>query len=78
MNECAGLEVSLIKRIVIVFFFSPFRFFFLMLEAIKKLSAKLASINSVDTRKATSKDTDRDAEDSTNIAVRCRTSEIFL
>ncbi|XP_053486245.1 DNA-directed RNA polymerase I subunit RPA1 [Ictalurus furcatus] len=44
------------------------RFFLLLLDAIKKLSAKLASINSVDTRKATGKDTDRDAEGSTNRA----------
>ncbi|XP_022539298.2 DNA-directed RNA polymerase I subunit RPA1 [Astyanax mexicanus] len=36
------------------------RFFRLLLEAIKKLSAKLASINAVDTRKATTKDSDRD------------------
>ncbi|KAF7707147.1 DNA-directed RNA polymerase I subunit RPA1 [Silurus meridionalis] len=42
------------------------RFFFLMLDAIKKLSAKLASINSVDSRKATSNDKDKDAEDFTN------------
>ncbi|XP_062856932.1 DNA-directed RNA polymerase I subunit RPA1 [Trichomycterus rosablanca] len=36
------------------------RFFQLLLEAIKKLSAKLASINAVDTRKATSKDNDQE------------------
>ncbi|XP_053361431.1 DNA-directed RNA polymerase I subunit RPA1 [Clarias gariepinus] len=42
------------------------RFFLLLLDAIKKLSAKLASINSVDTRKATTKDTDRDAEGAIN------------
>uniref|UniRef100_A0A4W4F8W6 DNA-directed RNA polymerase subunit n=1 Tax=Electrophorus electricus TaxID=8005 RepID=A0A4W4F8W6_ELEEL len=40
------------------------KFFRLLLEAIKKLSAKLASINTVDTRKATTKDTDPDTEDS--------------
>uniref|UniRef100_A0A8B9KTY7 DNA-directed RNA polymerase subunit n=1 Tax=Astyanax mexicanus TaxID=7994 RepID=A0A8B9KTY7_ASTMX len=39
------------------------RFFRLLLEAIKKLSAKLASINAVDTRKATTKDSDRDVGD---------------
>ncbi|TST60384.1 DNA-directed RNA polymerase I subunit RPA1 [Bagarius yarrelli] len=43
------------------------RFFLVLLEAIKKLNAKLASIT-VDTRKATSKDTDQEVEDSTNQA----------
>lgn len=59
------------------FYFLP-RFFFLLLDAIKKLSAKLASINSVDTRKATAKDKDQDAEDSSNKAVILSTSRIFL
>uniref|UniRef100_A0A3B4CPH0 DNA-directed RNA polymerase subunit n=1 Tax=Pygocentrus nattereri TaxID=42514 RepID=A0A3B4CPH0_PYGNA len=40
------------------------RFFRLLLEAIKKLSAKLASINAVDTRKASTKDSDQDVGDS--------------
>ncbi|KAL6479964.1 hypothetical protein MHYP_G00109970 [Metynnis hypsauchen] len=40
------------------------RFFRLLLEAIKKLSAKLASINAVDTRKASTKDSDQDEGDS--------------
>ncbi|XP_072519819.1 DNA-directed RNA polymerase I subunit RPA1 [Salminus brasiliensis] len=40
------------------------KFFRLLLEAIKKLSAKLASINAVDTRKATTKDSDRDVGNS--------------
>lgn len=57
---------------VYIYFLS--RFFFLLLDAIKKLSAKLASINSVDTRKATSKDTDRDAEVATDRAVSFKTS----
>lgn len=55
-------------------YFLP-RFFFLLLDAIKKLSAKLASINSVDTRKATAKDKDQDAEDSSNKAVILSTSK---
>ncbi len=33
----------------------------MLLEAIKKLSAKLAAVNVVDTRKATANDNDRDA-----------------
>ncbi|XP_064200211.1 DNA-directed RNA polymerase I subunit RPA1 [Anguilla rostrata] len=40
------------------------RFFRILLEAIKKRSAKLASINRVDMRKASQKDTDRDTGDS--------------
>uniref|UniRef100_A0A4W4F6E9 DNA-directed RNA polymerase subunit n=1 Tax=Electrophorus electricus TaxID=8005 RepID=A0A4W4F6E9_ELEEL len=52
------------------------KFFRLLLEAIKKLSAKLASINTVDTRKATTKDTDPDTEDSSARAVGVRMSFI--
>ncbi|XP_042625626.1 DNA-directed RNA polymerase I subunit RPA1-like [Cyprinus carpio] len=37
------------------------KFFRMLLEAIKKLSAKLAAVNVVDTRKATASDNDRDA-----------------
>ncbi|XP_035387912.1 DNA-directed RNA polymerase I subunit RPA1 isoform X1 [Electrophorus electricus] len=51
------------------------KFFRLLLEAIKKLSAKLASINTVDTRKATTKDTDPDTEDSSARAVDDRDTE---
>ncbi|KAG7461546.1 hypothetical protein MATL_G00192190 [Megalops atlanticus] len=39
------------------------RFFRLLLEAIKKRSAKLASISAVDSRKATQRDSDRDTGD---------------
>ncbi|XP_016334187.1 DNA-directed RNA polymerase I subunit RPA1-like [Sinocyclocheilus anshuiensis] len=37
------------------------KFFRMLLEAIKKLSAKLAAVNVVDTRKAMASDNDRDA-----------------
>uniref|UniRef100_A0A9J7XX12 DNA-directed RNA polymerase n=1 Tax=Cyprinus carpio carpio TaxID=630221 RepID=A0A9J7XX12_CYPCA len=37
------------------------KFFRMLLEAVKKLSAKLAAVNVVDTRKATANDNDRDA-----------------
>ncbi|XP_066505483.1 DNA-directed RNA polymerase I subunit RPA1 [Hoplias malabaricus] len=40
------------------------RFFRLLLEAMKKLSAKLASLNAVDMRRATSKDIDHDINNS--------------
>ncbi|KAI4894429.1 hypothetical protein NFI96_010484 [Prochilodus magdalenae] len=44
--------------------FMESKFFRLLLEAIKKLGAKLASINAVDTRKASAKDNDQDVGDS--------------
>uniref|UniRef100_A0A8C2EKD1 DNA-directed RNA polymerase subunit n=1 Tax=Cyprinus carpio TaxID=7962 RepID=A0A8C2EKD1_CYPCA len=41
------------------------KFFRMLLEAIKKLSAKLAAVNVVDTRKATASDNDRDSQQAT-------------
>lgn len=53
------------------------RFFKILLDAIKKLSAKLASITLVDTRKATGTDRDQVGETSSPAEVRRPLSVVF-
>lgn len=63
-------QIPSVTQEIMFFFLFCYRFFRLLLEAIKKRSAKLASI-AVETRKATLRDKDHDGDEVADAAGVC-------